>query len=302
MNKAANNLVFENVSIIDIAEEGKGVGKTNDFVLFVDKAVPGDIADVQVYKSKKNFGEGRIINLQKASEHRVQAFCEHFGTCGGCKWQHMTYAAQLQFKQKSVADALTRLAKIDVQDMLPIVPSPEDRYYRNKLEFTFSNKRWLNDGENRTDEPINMDALGFHIPGRFDKILDVKHCYLQADPSNDIRNSVGEFAKQQGMNFYDLKGHAGALRNLIIRTSSTGELMVIVVFAYPTQEEVDSLMEFINGRFPQITSLLYIINQKKNDTIFDQDVIAWRGPEYIYEEMIDGNGKTVRFRIGPKSF
>lgn len=297
MNKVANNPVFENVSIIDIAEEGKGVGKANDFVLFVDKAIPGDIADVQIYRKKKNFAEGKIVQLKHASEFRTEAFCEHFGTCGGCKWQHMTYEAQLQFKQKAVAGALSHLAKIDVSNMLPIVPSPEDKYYRNKLEYTFSNKRWLNDGENRTDEPMHMDALGFHIPGRFDKILDVKHCYLQADPSNDIRNSVRDFAKQQGMSFYDLKAHEGALRNLIIRTSSTGELMVIVVFAYPTEDEINNLMTFIDGKFPQITSLLYIVNQKKNDTIFDQDVIAWRGPEYIYEEM-----EGIRFRIGPKSF
>jgi 23S rRNA (uracil1939-C5)-methyltransferase len=304
MNKVANYPVFENVSIIDIAEEGKGVGKADDFVLFVDKAVPGDIADVQVYRKKKNFAEGRIVQLKQASEYRTDAFCEHFGTCGGCKWQHMTYAAQLQFKQKTVAGALGHLAKIDVSDMLPIVPSPTDKYYRNKLEYTFSNKRWLTDGENRTDEPMNMDALGFHIPGRFDKILDIKHCYLQADPSNAIRNSIGEFAKRHNISFYDLKGHSGALRNLIIRTSSTGELMVIVVFAYPTQKEIDSLMGFIDSSFPQITSLLYIVNQKKNDTIFDQDVIAWRGPEYIYEEMPASRtgGEGIRFRIGPKSF
>ncbi|WP_426670526.1 23S rRNA (uracil(1939)-C(5))-methyltransferase RlmD [Mucilaginibacter sp. McL0603] len=297
MNKVANNPVFENVSIIDIAEEGKGVGKANDFVLFVDKAIPGDIADVQIYRKKKNFAEGKIVQLKQASEYRTEAFCEHFGTCGGCKWQHMTYDAQLQFKQKAVAGALGHLAKIDVSNMMPIVPSPEDKYYRNKLEYTFSNKRWLSDGENRTEEPMNMDALGFHIPGRFDKILDVKHCYLQADPSNDIRNSVRDFAKQQGISFYDLKAHEGALRNLIIRTSSTGELMVIVVFAYPAEEEINSLMTSIDNKFPQITSLLYIVNEKKNDTIFDQEVIAWRGPEYIYEEM-----EGIRFRIGPKSF
>jgi len=297
MNKTTNNLVFEDVSIIDIAEEGKGVGKANDFVLFVDKAVPGDVADVQVYRKKKNFAEGKIIQLKQASGYRTEAFCEHFGTCGGCKWQHMTYDAQLQFKQKTVASALGHLAKIDVSDMLTIVPSPEDKYYRNKLEFTFSNKRWLNDGENRTDEPADMDALGFHIPGRFDKILDVHHCYLQADPSNDIRNKVRDFAKKQHISFYDLKQHAGALRNLIIRTSSTGELMVIVVFAYVSEEEVDSLMNYIDSEFPQITSLLYIINQKKNDTIFDQEILVKRGPEYIYEEM-----EGIRFRIGPKSF
>ncbi|MBS1501425.1 MAG: 23S rRNA (uracil(1939)-C(5))-methyltransferase RlmD [Bacteroidetes bacterium] len=302
MNKAANYPVFEDVEIIDIAEEGKGVGKAGDFVLFVEKAVPGDIADIQVYRKKKNFGEGKIARLKKPSSYRTRPFCEHFGTCGGCKWQHMTYEAQLQFKGKTVASALTHIAKIDVSGMQPIVASPNDRYYRNKLEFTFSNKRWLNDGENRTDETPDMDAIGFHIPNRFDKILDIEHCYLQADPSNDIRNRVREFAKQHQISFYDLKNHSGALRNLVIRTASTGELMVIVVFAYPSKDEIKSLMSFIDESFSQITSLLYIVNQKKNDTIFDQEVIAWRGPQYIYESMPDGRGKNVRFRIGPKSF
>ncbi|MEO6149613.1 MAG: 23S rRNA (uracil(1939)-C(5))-methyltransferase RlmD, partial [Mucilaginibacter sp.] len=292
---------FENVAIIDIAEEGKGVGKADDFVLFVDKAVPGDIADVEVFRSKKNFGEGRITRLIQPSEHRVQAFCEHFGTCGGCKWQHMTYTAQLKFKQKAVADALSRLAKIDVSGILPIIPSPADRYYRIKLEYTFSNKRWLYDGENRDDERLNMNALGFHIPGRFDKILNVNHCYLQAEPSNTLRNSIRDFVLEHGYSFYDLKQHNGALRNLIVRTSSTGEVMVVVVFAYPGEDEVNKLMNFIDAEFPQITSLLYIINQKKNDTIFDQDIHAFKGPEYIYEEMPSPHG-VIKFRIGPKSF
>jgi 23S rRNA (uracil1939-C5)-methyltransferase len=295
--KANYNKIFEDVAIIDIAEEGKGVGKADDFVLFVEKAVPGDVADVQVYRSKKNFGEAKIINLKTPSDFRIDPFCEHFGTCGGCKWQHMTYETQLKFKQKSVADALTRLAKIEVEGMLPIVASPTDRYYRNKLEFTFSNKRWLYDGENRDNEELNMNALGFHIPGRFDKILDVNHCYLQADPSNDIRNRIDEFAKQNGYTYYDLRAHTGALRNLVIRTSSTGELMVIVVFAYPTDDKVKKLMKFVEDEFPEITSLLYILNEKKNDTIFDQDVVAWKGPEYIHEEM-----NRIKFRIGPKSF
>jgi 23S rRNA (uracil1939-C5)-methyltransferase len=297
MNKVAKQKFFEDVRIIDIAEEGKGVGKTDDFVLFVDKAIPGDIADVQVYRSKKNFGEAKIIALKQPSEYRVEPFCEHFGTCGGCKWQHMTYAAQLKFKQKSVADALSRIAKIDVEGIMDIVPSLADRYYRNKLEYTFSDKRWLYDGENKEDETLNMNALGFHIPGRFDKILDVKHCYLQAEPSNDLRNSIRDFVMEQGYSFYNLRNHEGALRNLIVRTSSTGEVMVIVVFAYVSEDEVNKLMNFIDAGFPEITSLLYIINQKKNDTIFDQGVIAFKGPEYIHEEM---NG--IRFRIGPKSF
>ncbi|MFS2187297.1 23S rRNA (uracil(1939)-C(5))-methyltransferase RlmD [Mucilaginibacter sp. Mucisp84] len=297
MSKANKPKFFENVQIIDIAEEGKGVGKADDFVLFVDKAVPGDIADVQVYRSKKNFGEGKITELKQASEYRTQAFCEHFGTCGGCKWQHMTYEAQLKFKQKSVVDALSRLAKINVEGIMPIVPSPADRYYRNKLEFTFSNKRWLYDGENKEDGTLNMNALGFHIPGRFDKILDVNHCYLQAEPSNSLRNEIRDFTIQQGYTYYDLRNHSGMLRNLVVRTSSTGEIMVIVVFAYAEQSEIDNLMSHIDARFPEITSLLYIVNQKKNDTIFDQDVVAFKGPEYIHEEM---NG--IKFRIGPKSF
>jgi len=297
MNQAAKKKFFENVTIIDIAEEGKGVGKSDEFVLFVDKAVPGDVVDVNVYRSKKNFGEGKITALIKASEYRTQPFCEHFGTCGGCKWQHMTYDAQLKFKQKSVSDALSRIAKIDVDGMLPIVPSPADKYYRNKLEYTFSNKRWLYDGENREDVALNMNALGFHIPGRFDKILDVNHCWLQAEPSNTLRNSIREFVFEHGYSFYDLKAHTGALRNLIVRTSSTGEVMVIVVFAYADEEEVEKLMSFIDKGFPDITSLLYIINEKKNDTIFDQEVLVYKGSEYIHEEM---NG--IRFRIGAKSF
>jgi 23S rRNA (uracil1939-C5)-methyltransferase len=294
---------FENVSVIDIAEEGKGVGKTDDFVLFIEKAVPGDIADVEVYRSKKNFGEAKITRLIQPSEHRVQAFCEHFGTCGGCKWQHMTYAAQLQFKQKAVHDALSRIAKIEVEHMDGIVPSPADRYYRNKLEYTFSNKRWLYDGESREDETLDMNALGFHIPGRFDKILNIHHCYLQAEPSNDLRNSINAFAKQNGISYYDVRQHTGALRNLIIRTSSTGEIMVIVVFAHADEEQVNLLMNYVNATFPQITSLLYILNQKMNDTIFDQEVVAWKGPEYIHEEMPGAaDGSVVRFRVGPKSF
>jgi 23S rRNA (uracil1939-C5)-methyltransferase len=264
------------------------------------------VADVQVYRGKKNFGEAKILELKKASEYRVPAFCEHFGTCGGCKWQHMSYEAQLKFKQKSVSDALSRIAKIEVGHMLPIIPSPSDKFYRNKLEYTFSNKRWLNDGENRAHEPIpiaiGMDALGFHIPGRFDKILDVHKCWLQADPSNQIRNSIRDFVKREGYSFYDLKAHTGALRNLIIRTATTGELMVIVVFAYADKDETDKLMTFINSEFPQISSLLYIINHKKNDTIFDQEVIVYKGPEYIHEQMPDGQTGQVRFRIGAKSF
>lgn len=289
-------LVFNDIEIIDIAEEGKGVGKTDDLVLFVEKAIPGDIVDVELMRKKKSFGEGRIQTLKKASEHRVEPFCEHFGVCGGCKWQHMTYDAQLLFKQQSVENALARIGKVDTSSMEPILASGQTEYYRNKLEYTFSNKKWLTTLDDNVED-MNMDALGFHVPGRFDKILNVSHCYLQEDPSNVLRNSVREFAVANAISFYDLRDHSGVLRNLIIRISSTGELMVIVVFAYPEEGQVELLMSYIKDKFPSITSLLYIINQKKNDTIFDQEIVVYNGRDFIYEEM-----EGLKFKVGPKSF
>ena len=293
----ADKKFLQNIQVIDIAEEGKGVGKSDDLVIFIDKAVPGDIVDVELLRRKKKFYEGKIQNLVKPSEHRTEPFCEHFGVCGGCKWQHLTYEAQLQFKQKSVSDALQRLGKLDVSDMEPILGSAESRYYRNKLEYTFSDKRWLTDGDMRNAETMEMNALGYHIPGRFDKILDIDHCYLQADPSNEIRNKVREYALKAGISFYNLRNHEGALRNLIIRSSSTGELMVIVVFAYADEEQIEGMMKFIASEFKNINSLLYIINQKKNDTIFDQEIHTYAGADHIFENM-DG----LKFKIGPKSF
>jgi len=289
--------ILPNLSIIDIAEEGKGVAKADELVVFVDKAVPGDIIDVKIVKKKKNFAEAVIETLHTASELRTDPFCQHFGTCGGCKWQHMQYDAQLHFKQKNVEAALQRLAKIDTSAMEPILGSAENRYYRNKLEYTFSNKRWLNSQDMTDRDDLEMNALGFHVPLRFDKILDVQHCYLQAEPSNTLRNKVREYALEKGLTFYDLRNHEGNLRNLIIRTSSTGEVMVVVVFAYAEQEIVDGLMEYLKVNFPEITSLLYILNQKKNDTIFDQEVITYAGRDHIFEEM---NG--LKFKIGAKSF
>ncbi len=284
------------MAIIDIAEEGKGVGKVEELVLFVDKAIPGDVVDVELVRKKKNFAEAKVSQLKKASIHRVDPFCDHFGVCGGCKWQHMDYGAQLTYKQKSVANALTRLGKVDVSAMETILSAPETQYYRNKLEYTFSNKRWLThvDDEQATQE---MNALGFHVPSRFDKILDIEHCYLQQSPSNDIRNQLRAFALAQGISFYDLRQHEGALRNLIIRASSTGELMVIAVFAYADEQTVEKTMAFLQNEFPQITSLLYILNQKKNDTIFDQDVHVYAGRDHIFEEM-----EGLRFKVGAKSF
>ena len=293
----ADKKFLQNIEVIDIAEEGKGIGKSDDLVIFIDKAVPGDIVDVELVRRKKKFFEGRIQNLVRPSEHRTDPFCQHFGVCGGCKWQHLSYESQLQFKQKSVIDALQRLAKVDVSGIETILGSKASRYYRNKLEYTFSDKRWLTDGDMQSDEEMEMNALGYHIPGRFDKILNIEHCHLQADPSNDIRNKVREYALLKGFSFYNLRNHEGVLRNLIIRTSSIGELMIIVVFAYPQEEQISDMMEFIKGEFSGVTSLLYIINQKKNDTIFDQDIHVYAGPDHIFENM---NG--LKFKIGPKSF
>ena len=287
---------ISDVEIVDIAEEGKGVAKHDNLVLFIERAVPGDVLDVELVRKKKNFAEGKISAVKKGSEYRIDPFCSHFGVCGGCKWQHMTYDSQLKFKEQYVGNALSRIGKVDVSGMEPILGSVQTEYYRNKLEYTFSNKRWLTSLD-EVEPTDSMDALGFHVPGRFDKILTIDHCYLQQDPSNELRNSIFEFAKENFISFYDLREHEGSLRNLIIRTSSTGELMVIVVFAYPEEGQVEMLMSFIQAKFPEITSLLYIINQKRNDTIFDQDIHVYAGRDFIYEEM-----EGLKFKVGPKSF
>lgn len=293
--RTQEKVLLSQIEIIDIAEEGKGVAKHEDLVLFIERAVPGDVMDVELYRKKKNFAEGRLVQLLKPSEFRVDPFCSHFGVCGGCKWQHMNYDAQLKFKQQAVGNALSRIGKIDVSAMEPILPSEQTTYYRNKLEFTFSNKKWLTNLDEGSEE--SMDALGFHVPGRFDKILKIDHCYLQQEPSNDIRNRVFEFAQANGISFYDIRQNEGVLRNLIIRTSSTGENMVIVVFAYPVDNQVELLMNFIQSEFPDLTSLLYIINQKLNDTIFDQEIHVFAGRDFIYEQM-----EGLKFKVGPKSF
>jgi 23S rRNA (uracil1939-C5)-methyltransferase len=298
MKKVPAELQFlKNIEVIDIAEEGKGVGKHQDLVIFIEKAVPGDVVDIQIYRLKKNLAEARITDFVKHSPDRVEPFCSHFGICGGCKWQHLSYEAQLRYKQKNVLNALERLGKVDVKNAEPILGSAETQYYRNKLEFTFSNKRWLDDADMANRDSLSLDALGFHVPGRFDKILDIEHCYLQAEPSNAIRNSVREYTLKNELSYYDLRNHEGALRNLIIRTASTGELMVIVVFAYADDQQIKGLMSHLKDSFPQITSLLYIVNQKRNDTIFDQDIVVFKGRDHIFEEM-----EGLKFKIGAKSF
>ncbi|MEO8796011.1 MAG: 23S rRNA (uracil(1939)-C(5))-methyltransferase RlmD, partial [Daejeonella sp.] len=300
----ADNKFLKNIRVIDIAEEGKGIGKSEELVIFIEKAVPGDVVDIELMRKKKKFFEARIHNMIEPSEHRVEPFCQHFGDCGGCKWQHMTYDAQLHFKQKSVTDALQRLGKVDTSGIEPILPSKATRYYRNKLEYTFSDKRWLTNEDMQNQEEMEMNALGYHIPGRFDKILDIEHCHLQADPSNEIRNEVRRFALENNISFYNLRNHEGALRNLIIRNTTIGELMVILVFAYADEDQVNLMMNFIEERFPAITSLLYILNEKKNDTIFDQEIHVFKGRDHIFESMPAGKegNAALKFKIGPKSF
>lgn len=301
----AEKRIIQDVQVIDIAEEGKGVGKAEDLVVFIEKAVPGDVVDAEVYRKKKNFAEAKIRELKTPSIHRTEPFCEHFGTCGGCKWQHMTYEAQLLYKQKSVTNALHRLGKVETDHCEPILGSELTRFYRNKLEYTFSNKRWLTDEDVRNSDNMEMNTLGFHVPLRFDKILEIRKCHLQADPSNGIRNDLREFALQENISFYDLRTHEGTLRNLIIRTALTGELMVVVVFAYPLEGEVEKVMSFLKDRYPEITSLLYILNQKKNDTIFDQEILTYSGRDHIFESMPSGDGNpdhALKFKIQAKSF
>lgn len=296
--------IMENVTVLDAVAEGKTLAKVDDLVIFLNNAVPGDVVDIQVYKKKRNYVEGKAIKFHKYSEKRVEPFCEHFGTCGGCKWQFLSYEDQLGYKAKQVKDNLERIAKIELPEFEPILGAPKTTYYRNKLEYTFSNKRWFTEEEIAKEEDLDQDGLGFHVPGRFDKVLDINHCYLQADPSNQIRLAVGAYAKKHGLTFFDIRDQHGLLRNLIIRTSSTGEVMVIVVFFQEEEENRIGLMQYLADEFPQITSLLYVINGKANDTIFDQDVITFKGNDHMLEAMTDfqNPSKKIQFKVGPKSF
>lgn len=296
--KKKNNPLYENVEIIDVAAEGKAIAKVDDLVIFVPYAVPGDVVDIQIGRKKRNFAEGKITRFEKYSENRAEAFCEHFGICGGCKWQVLPYEEQLRYKQKQVEDNLTRIGKVDLPPISPILGSEKTTFYRNKLEFTFSNKKWLTLEQINSDEKFaTMDGVGFHIPGMFDKVLDIYKCWLQDDISNQIRNFIRDFCHENEYSFFDLRNRGGLMRTAIVRTSTTGELMLIVVFYDDEQDKIANLMNAIGEKFPQITSLLYVINQKANDTIGDQDVLVWRGNDHIYEEM-----EGLKFKIGPKSF
>jgi len=290
--------IVENIAVIDASSDGQAVAKTEEYVMFIKGAVPGDIVDVQITRKKSKYREAKVIAIKQKSDKRIDAVCAHFGVCGGCKWQSMSYDWQLFYKQKQVTDALTRLAKIELPEIQKIAPSAKTYHYRNKLEYTFSNKKWLTEEEISTNQEIgNRNALGFHIPGLFDKILDIDTCYLQEDPSNSIRLAVKKFALENDLTFFDIREQIGLLRNIIIRSTSTGEWMVILSFYYDDKENIAKLMNHLSEQFPQITSLQYVINSKKNDTIGDLDIIVFKGNDSIYENM-----EGLKFKIGPKSF
>lgn len=289
--------IIENVEITGIGAEGKAIGRIDNFVIFVEDAVPGDFTDVLIYRKKKNYAEGRSVNIRKPSADRVDAFCEHFGVCGGCKWQHLSYEKQLAFKQQNIADALERIGKLELPALLPIIGSAKTKHYRNKLEYTFSNRSWLTKKELSDGDSKEMPALGFHVPLRFDKILDIKKCYLQDDLSNDIRIEVRNFCIANEMKFFDLISQEGGMRNLIIRNSSAGEWMVIVVFHSEDEANRNKLLNHLKEKFTFITSLLFIVNTKRNDTIFDLDIQLFHGKEYIVEKM-----EKLSYRISAKSF
>ena len=298
MRKKKNLPLISHLEIVDVAAEGKSIGRADGVVVFVPFTAPGDIVDVQVMRKRKNYMEALPINYHKYSEIRTTPVCEHFGLCGGCKWQHLSYKKQLQFKQRQVEEQFVRIGKLEIPEIKPIIASDNQLFYRNKLEYTFSSSRWLTQEEIKSgNEFTNRAALGYHIPEMYDKVFDVNKCWLQPDPSNAIRDCVKEFAKENNMPFFDLRNHTGFLRNLIIRTSSTGETMVIVSFFMEDENMRVSLLDHLAKKFPAITSLMYVINQKVNDTITDQEIICYSGMDHIFEEM-----EGLRFKIGPKSF
>lgn len=300
MSRKKTDFLLESITIEDIAAEGKGVARVDGMVLFVDSAIPGDVVDVHVFKKKHNYMEGRIERMVKPSDRRLEPFCEHFGVCGGCKWQALPYEDQLEAKTRQVRDQLVRIGHLEVPEIRPCLPSDHTTFYRNKLEFTFSSRRWFLDGENpELLPPEQRCGLGFHVGKFFDKVLDIRQCHLQREPSNAIRNFVRQWALDHGLEFYDLRANSGYIRSMFIRTSdSTGEVMVILTFAHDDDPAVRiALLDALSERFPEISSLYYVINRKFNDSISDQECVLYRGSEAIYEIM-----EGLRFKIGPKSF
>lgn len=299
MRKKNKRQVFENVEVVDAGAKGKTIGKAPDGrVIFLTNTVPGDIVDVQTTKKRKAYFEGIATQFHSLSDKRVEPQCEHFGVCGGCKWQDMGYEHQLFYKQKEVENNLIRIGHLDLPEITPIKSSEKKYFYRNKMEFSFSDSRWLTLDEIQSDTEIkDKNALGFHIPGMWDKILDIKKCHLQKDPSNAIRLAVKDFALKNNITFFNPRNQFGELRTLMIRTSSTGELMVLVQFFEDNEEHRNLLMNHLEKTFSEITSLLYVINPKQNDTIYDQEIICYSGRDHIFEEM-----EGLQFKINAKSF
>ena len=297
--KKTEKIVFENVEVLDAGAKGVSVAKAADGkVIFIPNVVPGDVVDVQTFKKRKAYYEGKAVYFHKLSNKRVEPVCTHFGACGGCKWQNMDYQFQLGYKHQEVENNLKRIGKIDLPEFEPILGSKEQFFYRNKMEFSFSNARWLTDDEIKSGEELGKEnALGFHIPKMWDKILDIQKCHLQQDPSNQIRNEIRAFANENGLAFYNPREHTGFLRTLMIRTASTGEIMVLIQFFKEDVKKRELLLNFLKDRFPEITSLQYVINGKPNDTIYDQNVVCFHGRDYILEEM-----EGLQFSINAKSF
>jgi 23S rRNA (uracil1939-C5)-methyltransferase len=297
--KNTDKIIFREVAVLDAGAKGVSVARAEDGkVIFIQNVVPGDVVDVQTFKKRKAYYEGKAIHFHQLSEHRINPVCEHFGVCGGCKWQNMKYSQQLHYKNNEVYNSLKRIGKIELPDFEPILGSEKQFFYRNKMEFSFSDSRWLTESEIQNDDTIaNRNALGFHIPKMWDKILDITKCHLQEDPSNAIRNEIKAFATANDIPFFNARNHDGLLRTLMIRTASTGELMVLIQFFKEDKAKRELVMNFIAERFPQITSLLYVINGKANDTLYDQDIKLFKGREYILEAM-----EGLQFSINAKSF
>ncbi|TPD67350.1 23S rRNA (uracil(1939)-C(5))-methyltransferase RlmD [Flavobacterium microcysteis] len=297
--KKTDKIVFENIKVLDAGAKGVSVAKAPDGkVIFIPNVVPGDVVDIQTFKKRKAYYEGKAIAFHEFSTDRVEPVCQHFGACGGCKWQNMAYEKQLFYKNNEVFNHLKRIGKIELPDFEPILGSEKQFFYRNKMEFSFSNARWLTEKEIESDEDLgNRNALGFHIPKMWDKILDITECHLQEDPSNAIRNSIRDYANEHGLAFFNPRSHEGLLRTLMIRTASTGEIMVLIQFFEENKEQREALLNFLLEKFPNIKSLQYVINSKPNDTIYDQDVILFHGRDYILEEM-----EGLKFSINAKSF
>ncbi len=295
------NPIAENVEAIDIGEGGRAVIRHNNKVIFVKGLVPGDIANVEILKSKRKHSDARLLKLVTPSPLRVTPQCQHFGSCGGCSWQNLDYKSQLEFKQKQVEAAIQRIGGVQVEKSFPILGSADIYHYRNKLEFTFSNKRWL-PHEEMNESNFNQPGLGFHVPRLFDKVIDIKECFLQPEPSNAIRMAVREFAVKENMPFFDIRWQEGFLRNLMVRTTVTGELMVVFIFFKEDKEMREKIMDHIAEKFPAITSLMYMINPKKNDSISDIEGQPYKGLPYITEQLKLRDGKALNFRISPQSF